>query len=233
MATDRARQKKAEKHKKKREQARRQQAITALPTTTAGLVREAVTRPFGPAWVASSIHEVDSAVPALVHVVITRRLSGGALVAEIALVDRTCLGVKNAFVTPPKSEAELEALLAQLSDHQPMEPCDVLFAQSVLFHAIDYARALGFAPHRDFSLAMLGPRPAALLDTPLARRPRPQYIGGPDDDGRAVLARLGTAVGGDGFDYLMEAAGTVDFAALGGGEDGDGEDGDEGDAPVP
>ena len=233
MSTDRARQKKLEKHKKKRAEARRDRASAAPPTTLAGLVREAVTKPFGPAWVAASIHDVDAAVPELVHVVITRRLAADVLLAEVVLVDRTCLGVKNAFVMQPKSEAELEALIAELSTRQPMVPCDTLFALSVLFHALDYARALGFSPHRDFVPSMLGARPEALLDTPLAKRPRPQYLAGVDDDDRAILARLTAAVGAEGFDYFVEDEGAVDFAGMGGGEsEGEGEDADGAESPA-
>ena len=229
MSTDRARQKKLEKHKKKRAEAKRGKTGLTLPTTIAGLVREATTRPFGPCWVASDVHDVDAAVPHLVHVVVTRRLPGGALIAAIALVDRACFGLKNGFVTRPMGEAELEAVMAQLSERQKLEPCDVLFAQSVVFHAIDFAKELGFPPHRDFPLGMLGARPAVLLDTPLARHARPFYEAGPGDDVAAVRARLDAAIGEGGYDFLAADEGAVDFAAIAG-EDG-GEGGADEDGP--
>ena len=80
---------------------------------------------------------------------------------------------------------------------------------------------------------MLGARPEALLDTPLAKRPRPQYLAGVDDDDRAILARLTAAVGAEGFDYFVEDEGAVDFAGMGGGEsEGEGEDADGAESPA-
>jgi hypothetical protein len=117
-------------------------------------------------------------------------------------------------------EAELAAVIAQLSERQALEPCDLLYAQSVVWNAIDYAQAIGFPPHRDFPMGLLGSRPSAPLDTPLAKRPRPFYAAGPGDDVAAVRARLDATVGADGYDFLAAEEGAIDFAGLAGeGED--------------
>jgi hypothetical protein len=57
-----------------------------------------------------------------------------------------------------------------------------------IYHAIDYAISLGFAPHRDFVAGLIGERPSALLDTALARPERPLYVPGPDDNAQKILA---------------------------------------------
>jgi hypothetical protein len=74
--------------------------------------------------------------------------------------------------------------------------------QSVVFHAIDYARRLGFEPDRDFPAELFGPRPAVLTVTPWHAADRPIFVSGPHDDTSRVIARLTTAVGPDGFDRI-------------------------------
>jgi len=77
--------------------------------------------------------------------------------------------------------------------HQPHEcgrvVCDPIIAQSVLFHALDYAARLGFKPHPDFIPAFFEPRPSELVETPLYNVPRPLYVPGPDDDVTDILLR--------------------------------------------
>ena len=161
--------------------------------------------PFGPAWVSAALHG-DNELPLLVKVVVTRRLAGGVLLPHVALVDRTCLGIKNAFVMKPAGEAEVAQRVASMGrDGDPLKQCEPLLAQSVVFHALDYARSLGFGPHPDFEQALFGPRPELLLDTPLARPSRPFFASGPDDDVDAVLRRLDGTVGPDNYEFVMLA----------------------------
>jgi hypothetical protein len=209
MPSSHGKQKQAEKQKKKRELARRS-AVRTTPAapSTASILREAMLMPRGPTWITSSWKRAGA--PELVTVLATRKAPGGIFLPGIALVDRTCLGIKNGFVATPVGAAQLSTMVARLGEaHQEvMEPCDVLIAQSVLYHAIDYARSLGFEPHRDFPEPIFGPRPEALLDTPFARPARPIYVSGPDDDVRRVLARLEAAVGPGGFDLVGAVSGS-------------------------
>lgn len=140
------------------EQARKAARKSELPTSTASLVRRASDAPFGPCWVSESLERGDEGMPALITVVVTRVLTGGLLLPHVILVDRTCLGVKNAMVAQPMDEDTLLSTLIQRPE-MPMSPCELLVAQSVVYHAIDYARSLGFEPHRDFHPALLGKRP--------------------------------------------------------------------------
>jgi hypothetical protein len=138
----------------------------------------------------------------VITVLVTRRL-GSLLLPCMLLVDRTCLGIKGAFVGPAQTELEVERLRRGFaSTGDQLRETDVLTAQSVIFHALDYSRSLGFAPHRDFIPELIGERPSALLDTPLARPQRPIYVHGPDDDVRLILARLDASVGPGNYDYV-------------------------------
>jgi len=195
---NRKQQQKLQKAKSKREDARRKSSSRALQHTRTALLARALRAPFGPCWISAALEETpDAGSPALISVLVTRRV-GGLLLPCLILVDRTCLGVKNAFTGPPQTELELERLRRDLSSSgDRLRETDLLTAQSVVHHAIDYANSLGFAPHRDFQPGLIGERPSALLDTPLARPDRPMYVSGPDDNVAMVLARLDASVGHD------------------------------------
>ncbi|MEP7127131.1 MAG: hypothetical protein ABJE95_39725 [Byssovorax sp.] len=227
MPSNHASQKKALKHKKKREvAAKKARESTRLAThPSAGeLLRAAAGRPLGPAFV-SADWDVDDGMPRLVSVVVSRKVSGQLLLGALVLLDRTCLGVKNAMLFPPQSELELEQRVAKMGYQiGELRRVDPLLAQSAVYNAIDYARALGFEPHRDFPEAVFGPRPSVLIETPLARRAKPLYIQGPDDNVALIVAKLGKAVGPGGFDLTAGIPPGFDF-------DEDDYD-DEGDEPL-
>lgn len=200
---ERKRQKKLEKSRKKREAARRdaRQRGGPLPQTASGLLRAARTAPFGPAWVSEALDGTNDT--ALVTVVVTRRLHGGVLLPGLALVDRTCLGVKDGFVMRPAAEHEIAQHVAGISENDPLRLCEPLLAQSVVFHGLDYAKALGFGPHRDFDVGLFLPRPERLLDTPAARRPRPRYVAGPNDPVERILSQLDRSVGRENYEFVV------------------------------
>jgi hypothetical protein len=202
---DRRQQLKKQKAKTKREQVRRKNAAQALPTNLKALVARALNAPFGPCWVSTALDdELEGEVPALITVVISRRV-GGLLLPCITMVDRTCLGVKNAFIAALQTELELERLAMDLGDRgDPLRPAELLLAQSIIFHALDYARSLGFEPHRDFVVGLIGERPAALLDTPRCRPERPLYVAGPYDDVDGITARLSALVGPNGYALIND-----------------------------
>jgi hypothetical protein len=200
---NRKQQKKLQKAKNKRADARRKRDARALRHTPEALLARAMTAPFGPCWISAALDgEQEDDGPALISVVITRRV-GVLLLPCLVLVDRTCLGVKNTFTTTPLSELEMERMRRDLAGSgDPLRETDLLTAQSVIYHAIDYAKSLGFAPHRDFVPELIGERPSALLDTPLARPERPLYVSGPADNVQQILARLDAAVGPGNYDFI-------------------------------
>lgn len=209
MSNERKRQKKREQQKKKREavktKIRKHQG--GLATSSEGLIRQAASCPFGPAFVSPGWDDVEEqAALTLVSVVITRKLPDNRLVVGVALVDRTCLGIKSAFTTGPMGSSEFAALLDKIGEsyEHAMEHCDPLLGQSIVFHAIDFARSLGFSPDSDFSAPLFGPRPDMLIDTPYARSARPIYFPGPRDNAPQIIAQLERAVGRGNFGFTFE-----------------------------
>jgi hypothetical protein len=209
------RAKKLEKKRKGRDLAKKKAHAVAArkPTESTLLARSAAREKFGPCFVSAGWDATDS--PDLVTVLVTRELPGGRYVLGSALVDRTCLGIKNGMILGPMPASEVSDIVDKVGRlHGAMIQCEPLVVQSVVFHAVDYARSLGFEPHRDFEPVLFGPRPEVLLDTPWSRPARPIYLSGPHDNVGAVLKALANAVGADGFDrsdYDVLADGEDDF----------------------
>jgi hypothetical protein len=200
---DRRKQRKLQDKKRKRDLAKKKkraaQARRRDPEVL--LVNAAARGPFGPCAI-SNRWDAEGDEPELVSLVVTRRLPDGDLVPLILLVDRTCLGVKDAFVAEKLDESDLDQLLEQIGEpHGGMSRCELLVAQSVVFHAIDYARRLGFEPHRSFPEALVEPRPAELMATPWHARERPLYVAGPHDDLLRILEQIHAKVG-ENFDFV-------------------------------
>src|SRR4051812_30737380 len=192
------RQRKLQDKRKKRDQAKRRSLVRASrrPSDDELLARVGARAPFGPCFVSAGWDELE--VASLVTLIVTRALDAGELLPHIVLVDRTCLGIKNAMTQAPTPADELGELVETIgTPHGGMEECEPLFAQSVIYHALDYAKKLGFAPNRDFHEALVGPRPETLLATPWHNLERPLYVRGPDDDYHRNIARLRQAVGND------------------------------------
>lgn len=190
------RQRKLQEKRKKRELAKKRSRLEAerRPSEEQLWVRAGARAPFGPCFISAGWD--DSASARLVSLVVTRIVEGGDLLPHILLLDRTCLGVKNAMLLAPRTEDELEELVERIGiPHGGMQDCDALFAQSMVFHAVEYATKLGFAPNPDFHEALLGPRPDELLMTPWASLERPLYVPGPDDNVSLILLQLQNAVG--------------------------------------
>lgn len=201
---DRARDQKRKKHQRRREEAKKEAKARALPRSPSGLVGVAAGGAFGPAWVSASYHDDPLA---LVTTVLTRRIRG-RLLAVVTLVDRTCLGAKDAFVFGPTSEDEiLEFISDELgARREDFVRCSSETVQSIVFQAIDYASTLGFEPCPAFPVAMFEPRPDPMPVTPRARPERPIYIAGPDDDVGSILRQLRAAVGEGNFGFVLPGA---------------------------
>lgn len=227
------RQRKIERKRKKRELARKRQrgrAVRNGPDTSA-LIRVAAGSPHGPAAVSEEWDAQDE-LPALVTAVVTRKLPDGRLLPAVAMVDRTCLGVKQAMTARLMEPAELPGFFAALGTaHGGMEECEPLVVQSIVFHAVDFARRLGFEPTRDYSETMFGPRPAQLLATPWSAPAKPIYISGPNDDPQRVMRQLDRAVGKGGYDFVALAGPDLALRGMFDGVD-DTDDGDDDDGEV-
>jgi hypothetical protein len=118
------------------------------------------------------------------------------------LVDTFCLGVKDVIGPEQMRRRDLRSFASRYFTAFPAPalraPIDL--AQQLVHGAVTFAASLGFDPHPDFAAARghLGE-----LTAPFAigfgQQGRPLYVAGPHDDPIAVLEKLKSAVGSEGF----------------------------------
>ncbi|MEI8254435.1 MAG: hypothetical protein WCJ30_02060 [Deltaproteobacteria bacterium] len=230
MGSERSRQKKLAKQKRKRLEVKKaaDRGVVRLPRRSAALGRRAAAWPVVGAYMSRSWRR-ESALPELVIAALVRLAPTGDHVLGMFIVDRTCFGIKSGFVRAMSQEM-VDNYLEQGSE--PLEAVELAMLQSVAFHGADYARSLGFQGDPDFPLEFLGARPEPLVDTLLAKPARPHFVSGPYDNVPAVFAQLTRVVGAGNFDTLM--GGPLGFDLYDGGDDelDDGEDDDDDDLDV-
>lgn len=126
------------------------------------------------------------------------------------LVDCWCLGVKNALGPRRMTRKQYDEFLYETEDKfgQKLREITLKQAQSVVFGALDYAKGLGFEPHKDFrrSRSHLGPRPDTLIDLEFGKDGKPFFICGPYDDSVKVIETLRESVGEENFHYIAKIA---------------------------
>lgn len=121
------------------------------------------------------------------------------------LVDVYCLGVKNAVGPKRMDRSELPGFVDDYyAVHGAPIAAPLELAQHLVLGAVEYARGLGFEPHRDFAAAarLLGPWSGPSKIT-FGRAGKPVFIQGPYDDGPRVMETLERTVGAGNYEFLV------------------------------
>lgn len=141
--------------------------------------------------------------------------------ASLFLVDYYCLGVKNAEPYEFSNDEKFRMLKSVAFSQFPEGAVEIslMQAQAIVFGAEDYARKLGFEPHRDYAEAkgVLGDRPDALPDLEFGRDGMPFYFDGPYDNPQKVIRTLEQSVGAGNFHYMLQAGSSLEDDGLFGG----------------
>ncbi len=148
------------------------------------------------------------------QVIIARRNpTTGAGWAALYLIDRACLGGKNANVIPFRTAGEFRReVLKKASKTQKMVQVDFNLAAAIVQAGLDYAANLGFKPHSDYKLAEILLKGADLeaVDVPIAvggEDGKPFFVAGPYDNADKIMRHLTERLGPDGFHYMMPMPG--------------------------
>ncbi len=143
----------------------------------------------------------------ITQLMIARRSPKGEIAIGVFLIDLGCLGVKNAFGRIVPSKRAYRGEIKKLSTHQKMARIDLDLAAKIIQEAIDYARKLGFEPHRDYRQAkpVIGDAHPENCATPipLGKDGQPFYFAGPYDDVDHIMETLTRNLGRDGFHYMI------------------------------
>jgi hypothetical protein len=209
MPTDpRKRQKKQERRAAKRKEKKHLQ----VRQQSAGLADRltAATRfPILHCWIGD-----DLGPEGIGTVILSRELPGGQVAVASFLVDRYCLGVKDAFGAILGRASYNDRFVRQLHQKMPMSDAAPADARKLVEEAVAYARGLGLAPHPDYPkvLTLFGPVNAAdsTATFEFGKDGKPLFVAGPHDTlarSRQIIAILTNTCGPGGFDYVVPLAG--------------------------
>jgi hypothetical protein len=135
---------------------------------------------------------------------------GQRVLAGVFLVDVFCLGVKMAIY----EQCDTQDYAQRIRDHYwskfPMVPVDPRVARQLLEQAVQYAQALGFPPHPDYSKAIrafeglrAGP---GIRQFTFGSQGKPFYRRGPretEDQARRIVWQLEKRCGPGNYNYFI------------------------------
>jgi hypothetical protein len=152
-------------------------------------------------------------------VLLSRQLPNGSIALSMFLVDRFCLGVKDALADICgrfNYESDYKGKMSNGSQVRSLAPTAVY---KLVDSAVAYARQFGFPPHVDYHVArhLFGSIDAASCQEnfEFGKDGKPLFIAGPYDTPercRQIRNMLENHCGPDGYHYLlpMDAAGELD-----------------------
>jgi hypothetical protein len=203
-ADARKRQKKLERRNARRK-GKKQQMVRRQSAGLAERLIAAADCPILDCWVSDSLEPEG-----IGQVGLSRLLQNGSVAVVSFLVDRYCLGVKDAHADIlPRSEYE-EIYRRKLAGELPSHAVSPPAARRIVEAAVEYARDIGFQPHPDYARAKLlfgaiapaaGP---AMVE--FGKDGKPFFIAGPNDSParcRQIVAILTTTCGLGNFEYLV------------------------------
>lgn len=202
-SSENTRQKKLMKKRRKEKAKKKQTAIQRSSTPERSLVRRADEFPVLECLINDDFRETGMAM-----IVVARRQSENLVMFGRYGVDLYCMGVKKTLAA---SNITLTSYRTQLREEMIEEfnavPASLELIHQVVYGALDYARDLGFRPHRDFAWTrhVIGPSDAFPRSEELefGRDGKPLYISGPDDNPKKIVRHLEKRLGVDGFHFMI------------------------------
>ncbi|MFQ6037019.1 MAG: hypothetical protein ACE5L7_12015 [Candidatus Aminicenantales bacterium] len=143
----------------------------------------------------------------LAQILLSRRQPNNKLIFGVYLVDTYCLGLRNTFCNADISPEEYQRMKLTTFREAVLVPCSPEKVCKIIFGAVEYARGLGFTPHRDFALSRLVLEGLAEkecdFELEFGREGKPLYIAGLHDDFNTIIETLKKNVGEGNFDFIV------------------------------
>lgn len=141
---------------------------------------------------------------------LSRELPNGMIAFAIFLVDRYCLGVKNAMADVARPSTYESRIVRKMRSEFASKELSPAAARKFIEGAVEYARNLGFSPHPDYQTAKLIFGAIDVADATetleFGKDGKPFFIGGPNDTParcRQIVKTLEQSCGAGRFDYLV------------------------------
>lgn len=205
-ADDKRRQKKLERRNAKRKQ-RHREITKQRNLGLADRLRAATTYPILDCLISNTLSK-----DGLCTTILSRQLPTGEVAYSVFLVDRYCLGVKDAF-GGIRFRDEYRQMVEKSDEKLDMKRIDPADLRYLVEQSVEYARGLGMEPHPDYPRfsAIFGdidPEQAS-FEVEFGKDGKPLFIAGPHDSPhkcQQIIATLRQSCGDDGFHYLLPVA---------------------------
>lgn len=159
------------------------------------------------------IHEclinADWQMKGLATILISRKHKTGNVTFSSFIVDIFCLGMKDANSAFNRFEEDYEDYRDKIFSNFMNDDMPISYdlAHNIIFGAIEYAKNLGFSPHKDweFSQFMLEPKSSPTvekIEVEFGKDGKPFFISGPYDKVDSVINKLEKAVGTGNFTFV-------------------------------
>lgn len=143
--------------------------------------------------------------------IIIRKQPSGLFSFASFVVDRFCLGIKDAMANCNYSKIQIDDLLARMSPFGVLKEVPAAYFHNLVYGALDYAEDLGFSPNESFDIAehLLDPDLAdeGIDDIEFGYNGKPLYIQGPFDDANRIIKTLNSTVGEGNYEFVVEGGG--------------------------
>jgi hypothetical protein len=151
--------------------------------------------PFGPCRI------VEENGQGLFQIVVTRQKRNGSILAGIYLIDAFCLGLKNTFYYEFEDLDEFEDFTKKLTEHESGQiEADVVYAQNLIYGAIEFAEDAGFRPQKDFKISeyiLDDVENLEYVDITFGKNGVHFYMDGHYDDVKSILGTLDRNLGAE------------------------------------
>jgi hypothetical protein len=218
-ANDKRRQKKLERRNAKRKQ-RQRELVKDRNRGLSDRLKSAAGAPILDCLVTEGFWEEG-----LGQAILSRQLPSGEVAFAAFLIDRYCLGVKDAF-GDIRTRGEYRELVEHIEENAGLVKLPPADLRCLVEDAVEYARDLGFEPHSDYRRVqpIFGEIDVqeATEHFEFGNEGKPLFIAGPDDDMQRcyrILSILEDRCGKGGFHYMLPALGGT-AAEIGGGRRG-------------
>jgi hypothetical protein len=203
--SEKQRQKKLEKNKKKRQLMKKIGSMGFGARSTAASYAK---YPLYECLVPSGLFETG-----LGTIIATRQSPSGEIAVSAFVVDVFCLGVKDAFFKVASKESyhnTIKPRLVETHEGQHFENTHPSCVRKLIEGAVDYAGELGFSPHPDYrkAKAIFGDIDAGACPVKyvFGQEGMPMYIRGPNESitqARKIVAQLDKRCGEGNYHYLV------------------------------
>jgi hypothetical protein len=204
MAANQRRRQKQRERKSAKRKSRNKMLARQQPQGISDRLAMAASAPIGDCFAGDALWEGG-----LGGVLLSRHLPNGQIAVAVFLVDRYCLGVKDAFgkiLTRP----EYERMRDRYNEKWGIVELQPAAARKLVEGAVHYARSLGFSPHPDYRKAapIFGAIDPDDCDEEFeyGMNGKPHFIAGPYDTPERcyrILSILEHQCGRDGFHFTV------------------------------